>query len=88
MPHQSHALETTKELASQAIERTGENLRDLREGLKDASADTQRQLGRYAKRTSRYVSKRPLTSTLIVAAVGAAVTAMAVAVLRNSRRDS
>jgi ElaB/YqjD/DUF883 family membrane-anchored ribosome-binding protein len=88
MTQQSHALETTRKLASQAIERTGENLRDLREGLKDASADTQRQLGRYAKRTSRYVSQRPLTSTLMAAAAGAAVMALALAVLRNKRRHS
>jgi ElaB/YqjD/DUF883 family membrane-anchored ribosome-binding protein len=88
MKQQPHALETTRELASQAIERTGENLRDLREGLDDASADAQRQLDRYAKRTRRYVSKRPVTSALIAAAVGAAVTALALAVLRNKRPQS
>jgi ElaB/YqjD/DUF883 family membrane-anchored ribosome-binding protein len=84
----THALETTGELASQAIERAGEKVRDLREGLEDASAAAQRQLGRYAKRTSRYMSARPLTSALIAAAVGAAVAALALAVLRNKRRQS
>lgn len=88
MTQQPHALEATRELASQALERTSEKMRDLREGLKDASADTQRQLGRYAKRTSRYVSKRPVTSALIVAAVGAAVTLLALAALRNNRGHS
>lgn len=88
MTQQPHALETTRKLASQAIERTGEKARDLREGLNDASADAQRQLGRYAKRTRRYVSERPVTSAMIVAAVGAAVTALALAVLRNKRRHS
>jgi ElaB/YqjD/DUF883 family membrane-anchored ribosome-binding protein len=88
MTQQSHALETTRELASQAIERTGEKMRDLREGLKDASADAQRQLGRYAKRTRRYASTRPVTSALIAAAVGAAITALALVVLRNKGRQS
>jgi len=88
MTLQPHALEKTKELAIEAIERTGEKVRDLREGLKDASADAQRQLGRYAKRTRRYASARPVASALIAAAVGAAITALALAVLRNKRRQS
>ena len=33
-----HALETTKELASQAIERAGEKVRDLRYGVKDLAS--------------------------------------------------
>ncbi|MEO8653257.1 MAG: hypothetical protein ABI409_03965 [Ramlibacter sp.] len=85
MTQQPHALETTRELASQAIERAGEKVRDLREGLEDASADAQWQVGRYAKRTRRYVSRRPVTSALVVAAVGAAVVALALAVLRRKR---
>lgn len=88
MTQQSHALETTRELATLAVERTGENLRDLREGIKDASADAQRQLGRYARQTNRYVSKRPVMSALMVAAVAAAVTALPLAVVRNKRRHS
>ena len=88
MTHQAHALETTRELASQAIERTGERVRDLRDGLKHASVDAQRQVDRYARQTRRYVSKRPVTSALIAAAVGAAITALTLAVLRNKRGQS
>ena len=88
MTRQSHALESTRELASQAIERAGEKVRDLREGLMDASADAQWQVDRYARRTRRYVSKRPVTSALIAAAVGAAITALTLAVLRNKRGQS
>jgi ElaB/YqjD/DUF883 family membrane-anchored ribosome-binding protein len=83
----SHALETTKELASQAIERAGERARDLREGVKDASAAAQRQLGQYAKATGRYVSEEPVKSALIAAAVGAAVAALVMGLLRNKRRQ-
>lgn len=83
----SHALETTKELASQAIERAGEKARDLREGVKDASAAAQRQLGQYAKATGRYVSDEPVKSALIAAALGAAVAALVMGLLRNKRRQ-
>jgi hypothetical protein len=86
MTQQPHALKTTRELTIQGIERAGEKVRDLREGLRDASADAQMQMGRYAKRTRRYVSARPVTSTLIAVAVAAAVTALTLAVLRNERR--
>ncbi len=85
MTQQAQAFETTRELATQAIDWTGETVRELREGLKDASADAQRQVERYATQTRRYVSERPVTSALIAAAVGAAITALTLAVLRNKR---
>ena len=88
MTQQAHALETTRELASQAIERTGKKVRDLRKGLKHASADAQWQVNRYARQTRRYVSDRPVTSALIAAAVGAAIAALTLAVLRNNRDQS
>ncbi|MEO8655213.1 MAG: hypothetical protein ABI409_13890 [Ramlibacter sp.] len=83
----SQALEATRELASQAIEQAGERARDLREGVKDASAAAQRQLGRYAKSTSRYVSDEPVKSALIAAAVGAVVAALVLALLRDKPRQ-
>lgn len=83
----SQALETTKELASQAIERAGERARDLREGVKETSAAARRQLGRYAESTSRYVSEEPVKSALIAAAVGAIVAALVLSLLRNQRRQ-
>jgi ElaB/YqjD/DUF883 family membrane-anchored ribosome-binding protein len=88
MRHQPHALETTRQFASQAIERTGERVRDLRDGLKHASVDAQRQVDRYTRQTRRYVSERPVTSALIAAAVGAAIAGITLAVLRNRRGQS
>lgn len=92
-----HALESTKHLASQAMEKAGEKVRDLRYGATDlarkgastvseATAAAQRQLGQYAQATGRYVSDQPLKSALIAAAVGAAVAALVLAIRRN-RRD-
>lgn len=82
----SHALESTKELATQAIEQAGERARDLRDGVKDASAAARRQLDQYAKATGRYVSEEPVKSALIAAAVGAAVAALVMSLLRDKRR--
>ncbi len=84
----THALETTRELASQAIERAGERARDLGDGVKDAGAAAQRQLGRYARSTRRYVADEPVKSALIAAAVGAGVAALVLAMLRNWRERS
>jgi ElaB/YqjD/DUF883 family membrane-anchored ribosome-binding protein len=81
----THALETTKELVSLAIERAGDKVHGVREGIEDASAAAQWRLGQYAKRTGRYVTQRPVTSALIAAAVGAAVAGLALTLLRNQR---
>ncbi|MCM2253479.1 MAG: hypothetical protein NDJ19_14050 [Ramlibacter sp.] len=94
----AHALETTRNLASQAMERAGETVRDLRYGASDlarrgattvgdATAAAQRQLGHYAQATGRYVSEQPVKSALIAAAVGAAVAALVLALRRNRRND-
>lgn len=93
----AQALDSTRQLASQAMERAGETVRDLRYGMKDlagrsatsvseATAAAQRQLGQYAQATGRYVSEQPVKSALIAAAVGAAVAALVLALRRN--RDS
>ena len=82
-----NALENTRQFASQAIEKAGEKVRDLRYGVKDlaskgvtsasdAAAAAQRQLGQYAHATSRYVTEQPVKSALIAAAIGAAVAAL------------
>jgi ElaB/YqjD/DUF883 family membrane-anchored ribosome-binding protein len=92
-----HALESTKQFASQALDKAGEKVRDLRYGatdlarksassVSDATAAAQRQLGEYAQATRRYVSEEPVKSALIAAAIGAAVAALVLAV-RRSRRD-
>lgn len=93
-----HALESTRQFASHAMETAGEKVRGLRHGATDLahrSADTvseataaaQRQLGQYAHATGRYVSKQPVKSVLIAAAIGAAVAAVVFA-MRRTGRDS
>ena len=80
-----HALETTKELASQAIEKAGEKVRDLRYGVKDLASKSVTSVGDYAQATGRYVSEQPMKSALIAAAMGAAVAALVLAMRRNKR---
>ena len=79
------ALETTKELASQALEKAGEKVRDLRYGVKDLASRGASSMGDYAQATSRYVSDEPIKSALIAAAIGAAVAALVLAMRRNRR---
>jgi ElaB/YqjD/DUF883 family membrane-anchored ribosome-binding protein len=92
-----NALESTRQFASQALDKAGERVRDLRYGatdlarkgagtMSDATAAAQRQLGEYAQATRRYVSDEPVKSALIAAAIGAAVAALVLAIRRN-RRD-
>lgn len=83
----SQALETTRELANYAIEQAGARARDLRDGVKDAGAAAQRQLGQYAESTRRYVADEPVKSALIAAAVGAVVAALVLGVMRGRRQD-
>lgn len=92
----AHALENTRHYATQAMEKAGETVRDLRYGASDlarksaqtvseATAAAQRQLGHYAQATGRYVSEEPVKSALIAAAIGAAVAALVLALRRNRR---
>lgn len=91
-------LDHTRRMASQAMERAGDKVRNLGFGAKDLAnrglhtvTDTaqaaQRQLGQYASATGRYVTEQPLKSALIAAAVGAAVAGLILA-LRRDRHDS
>jgi ElaB/YqjD/DUF883 family membrane-anchored ribosome-binding protein len=79
-------LDTTKEYATQALEKAGEKVRDLRYGAKDLASKGVSSVGDYAHATTRYVSDQPVKSALIAAAVGAAVAALVLAMRRNSRR--
>jgi ElaB/YqjD/DUF883 family membrane-anchored ribosome-binding protein len=75
----SHALESTRRLASQAMRKSAG-------AVSDATAAAQRQLGHYARATRLYVSDQPVKSALIAAAIGAAVAALVLAI-RHNRRD-
>jgi ElaB/YqjD/DUF883 family membrane-anchored ribosome-binding protein len=77
-------LDSTREFAAQALERAAEKMRDLRYGVADTASAAQRQMGRYASATSRYVAEQPVKSALIAAGVGAVVMA---AILMARRRN-
>ncbi|RYF36057.1 MAG: hypothetical protein EOO25_21520 [Comamonadaceae bacterium] len=92
------ALDHTRQLASQALERAGERLHDVRLGARDLTVRgigavgdravaAQRQIGRYAEATGRYVSDQPLKSALIAAAAGALLAGVLIAARRRSRRN-
>lgn len=82
--------EEARRATAQALEKAGELAADtgrkVRAGLEDASATAQYQLDRYGRLSRRFVADRPLASALIAAAAGAAVVAVALALLRK-RRD-
>ena len=80
------ALESTKELASHALEKAGEKVRDLRYGVKDLASKSASSVGEYAQATTRYVAEQPLRSALIAAAAGAPLAALGLA-LRRSRQQ-
>ena len=93
-----HAIENTRQLATHAIEKAGERVRDLRYGVKDlaskgmtsaseAAAAAQKQLGQYAQASGRYVTEHPVKSAMIAAAIGAAVAALVLALRRRSDSD-
>ncbi|MEO5670565.1 MAG: hypothetical protein ABIR26_07725 [Ramlibacter sp.] len=90
----AHALDSTRQFANHAFEKAGERVRDMRYGVQelatrgvstvsDATTAAQRQIGRYAQGTVRYVSEEPLKSALIAAAVGAVVAGIILAARRH-----
>jgi ElaB/YqjD/DUF883 family membrane-anchored ribosome-binding protein len=93
----THAIDSGKQFASDTADKIGETARDLRDtaadlartgadSVSDAAGAAQRQLGRYAGATRRYVADEPLKSALVSAAIGA-VAAMLVMAISRSRRD-
>ena len=81
----STTLDNTRKMATDAMDRTTEKLRDLRGSMGESAAAAQRQLGQYAQATTRYVGENPMRTALIAAAVGAAVAGLVIAL---RRRDS
>lgn len=82
----SSTLESTRRMASDALERASSTMRDLRSGMSDRASSASRYVGDYAVAGRHYVAEHPLKSALIAAAVGAAVAGIVIA-LRH-RRDS
>lgn len=90
------ALDSTRQLASQMLERASDKARDLRAGAgqlatrgvdaaSEAAAAAQKQLSRYADVTGRYVSQQPVKSVLIAVAAGATIAALVAAARRRNR---
>jgi len=90
----AHALDSSRQFANQAFDKAGEKVRELRYGVQelasrgvstvtDATHAAQKQLGRYAQATTRYVAEEPVKTALIAAAVGAVVAAIVLAMRRN-----
>ncbi|TFZ01489.1 hypothetical protein [Ramlibacter rhizophilus] len=78
------AVDTARDYAAQALERTAERMRDLRYGVADRAGAAQRQAGVYADATTRYVAEQPVKAAMMAAAVGALV--MAVVLTARRRR--
>lgn len=90
------ALDSTRQFANQAFDKASEKIRDLRSGAQDmaskgihtvtdTAAAAQKQLGRYADATGRYVAEQPLKSALIAAGVGALVAGLIIAARRHKQ---
>jgi len=82
--------------ASQALEKAGETVRDLRlsardlasrglGGVAETASAAQERLGRYVQATGRYASEQPVKTALIAAAVGALVAGAIIAARRRQR---
>ena len=91
-----HPLDSTRKLASDALERASSSMKDLRSNVQgaasrglgvvsDRASAAQRYVGEYASVGTRYVADHPLKSALIAAAVGAAVAGLILAM--RHRRD-
>lgn len=81
-----NTLDSTRRLASQAMERASNTVKDLRSDMSERAAAAQRYVGDYAGASTRYVADHPLKSALIAAAIGAAVAGLVIA-LRH-RQDN
>lgn len=92
----SDATEQARHFATDAAGTIGETARELRDGaadlaragvesVGDATVAAQRQLGNYARATRRQVEREPMKSALIAAAIGAAATALVLAIFRDRR---
>ena len=80
-----HTLDSTRQMAADALERASSTMKDLRYGVADRASAAQRYVGEYASAGTRYVADHPLKSALIAAAVGAAVAGLVLAM--RHRRD-
>lgn len=78
-------LESTRRMASDALDRANSTMRDLRSGMSDRASAARSAVGDYASLSTRYVAENPMRSALIAAAVGAAVAGIVLA-MRHRRQ--
>mgnify|MGYP001627189514 CR=1 FL=1 len=81
-----HPLDSTRRMASEALDRASSTVKGLRSGMSDRASAAQRYLGEYATTSKDYVVEHPLKSALIAAAIGAAVAGVVIAM--RHRRDA
>lgn len=81
-----HPLDSTRRMASDALERASSTMKELRSGMSDRASAAQRYLGDYASTSKDYVVEHPMKSALIAAAIGAAVAGLVIAM--RHRRDN
>ena len=90
-----HPLDSTRKMASDALERASSSMKDLRSGVQgaasrgfgavsDRASAARSYMGEYASAGTRYVADHPMKSALIAAAVGAAVAGLVLA-MRHRR---
>ena len=88
------SLDSTRKLASDALERASTTVNQLRSGVHDAASRgmsamserasaAQRSMGDYAGATQRYVAEHPLKTAMLAAAVGAVVAGLVIALRRR-----
>jgi ElaB/YqjD/DUF883 family membrane-anchored ribosome-binding protein len=97
MNESSTALDSTRKLANDAMERASARVKDLRSGMTDMASRSmdavsgrasaaRNYVGEYTSASTRYVADNPLKSALIAAAIGAAVAGLVLAA--RHRRDN
>jgi ElaB/YqjD/DUF883 family membrane-anchored ribosome-binding protein len=83
----THPLDSTRRMASEALQRASDTMRDLRSGMSERASAAQRTMGDYTSASTRYVAEHPLKSALVAAAVGAAVAGLVLAMRHRRELD-
>lgn len=83
----THPLDSTRRMASDALQRASDTMKGLRSGMSDRTSAAQRAMGDYTSAGTRYVAEHPLKSALVAATVGAAVAAVVIAMRHRRELD-
>jgi ElaB/YqjD/DUF883 family membrane-anchored ribosome-binding protein len=80
----NESLDSTRRMASEALERASNTMRELRSVVSNRVSAAPPTAGQYASVGTRYVSDNPMRAALIAAAIGAAVAGLYLA-MRHRR---